>query len=97
MTYNLLKDYRKLTSVQVETVCLMHVTGTDLQARQNAQMMYEYVMNSITDEAKPSLASHELDLYEDRPKLFFHIVNQLFTATFLNAQATHDKLLELHP
>ena len=68
-----------------------------VQAKQNAQMMYEGVMNSITDEAKASLASHELDFYEDRPKLFFHIVNQLFTATFLNAQATHEKLLEFHP
>ena len=71
--------------------------GTDIRARQNAQMMYKCLKNSITDDAKSALASRELTFHEDGPTLFFHIVNQLFTATFSNAQATRDKLAEFHP
>ena len=56
-TYNLLEDYGKLSSAQVEAICLVQTTGPDLQAKQNAQMMYECVMNSIMDEAEASLAS----------------------------------------
>ena len=54
-------------------------------------------MNLIKDEVKGSLALCELDFHEDGPMPFCHIVNQLFAATFLNAQATHDKLAEFHP
>ena len=32
-----------------------------------------------------------------QPTLFLHIVNQLFTATFSNAQVTRDKLAEFYP
>ena len=60
-------------------------------------MMYEYVMNSVMDEAKESLASRELDFHEDGHSIFFYIVNQLSTATFSNAQATQDKLSNFHP
>ena len=38
-----------------------------------------------------------MDFYEDGPKLFFHLVNQLFMATFSNAQATRDQLSDFHP
>ena len=69
----------------------------DVRARQNAQMMYECLKNSITDDAKLALVSRELNFHEDGPTLFFHIVNQLFMATFSNAQATRDKLVEFHP
>ena len=71
--------------------------GTDVRAKQNAQMMYKCLKNSITDETKAALASCDLDFHEDGPILFFHIVNQLFTATFSNAQAMQDKLSEFHP
>ena len=64
---------------------------TDSQALQNDQMMYEFLMVSITDEAKSALASSDLDFSEDGQKLFFLIVNQLLTATFSNAQATRDQ------
>ena len=60
-------------------------------------MMYKCLKNSITDDAESALASCELNFHEDDPTLFFHIVNQLFTATFSNAQATRDKLAEFHP
>ena len=69
----------------------------DVRACQNAQMMYECLKNSITDNAKSALASCELNFHEDGPTLFFHIMNQLFTAMFSNAQATRDKLAEFHP
>ena len=58
MTYNILEDYSKLSTAQVETVHLVGVAGMYIQAKQNAQMMYECMMNSITKEAKVSLASH---------------------------------------
>ena len=54
-------------------------------------------MGSIMDKAKSALASSDLDFYEDGSKLFFHIVNQLFMATFSNAQATRDHLSDFHP
>ena len=60
-------------------------------------MMYKCLKNSITDDAESALASCELNFHEDGPTLFFHIVNQLFTAMFSNAQATRDKLAEFHP
>ena len=69
----------------------------DVRACQNAQMMYKCLKNSIMDDAKSALASRELNFHEDGPTLFFHIVNQLFTATFSNTQATRDKLAEFHP
>ena len=59
-------------------------------------MMYKCLINSITDEAKSTLAACELDFLEDGLTLFFHIVNQLITATFSNAQSTHDMLNEFH-
>ena len=34
---------------------------------------------------------------EDGLSLFFHVVSQLFTTTFSNAQATHGNLLDFHP
>ena len=88
VTYNLLKDYGKVTNDQVKAACMTCMTGPDIRAKQNSQMMYECLSNSIIDEAKAVMASSDLDFYEDGPVLFFHIMNQLFTATFLNAQAT---------
>ena len=96
-TYNLLDDYGKVNATQIEAARVARVGAGDIRARQNAQMMYECLKNSITDDAKSALASRELNFHEDGPTLFFHIVNQLFTATFSNAQATHDKLAEFHP
>lgn len=97
--FNLLEDYGKFDATDVETARLARVDPTSSQrARQNAQMMYECIMASITEEAKSSLASRaELDFHEDGPSLFFHLVSELFTATFSNAQATRDKLSEFHP
>ena len=93
-TYNLLDDYGKVNATQIEAARVARVGAGDIRARQNAQMMYECLKNSITDDAKSVLASRELNFHEDGPTLFFHIVNQLFTATFSNAQATRDKLAE---
>ena len=98
-TFNMLDDYGKLTSAQVEEACLLHNNvHTSLHAKQYAQMMYECVMNSIMEEAKSSLASQDhVMFHKDGPSLFFHIVMQLSTATFSNAQATCDKLADFHP
>ena len=91
--YNLLDDYSKLSEAQVEAAHILWIIpASSTTARQNAQMMYECLMASITDEAKSSLASHEVDFSEDGPKLFFHMVNHLFTVTFSNMQATWDYL-----
>ena len=54
-------------------------------------------MASITKEAKLALASRDHDFHEDGLSLFYHVVSQLFTATFSNAQATHDSLSDFHP
>ena len=96
-TYNLLDDYGKVNATQIEAAHVVRLGAGDIRARPNAQMMYECLKNSITDDAKSALASRELTFHEDGPTLFFHIVNQLFTATFSNAQATRDKLAEFHP
>ena len=96
-TSNLLDDYGKVNATQIETARVACAGAGDVRAHQNAQMMYECLKNSITDDAKSALASRELNFHEDGPTLFFHIVNQLFTATFSNAQATRDKLAEFHP
>ena len=96
-TYNPVDDYGKVNATQIETARVTCVGAGDVRARQNVQMMYECLKNSITDDAKSALASRELNFHEDGPMLFFHIVNQLFTATFSNAQATRDKLAEFHP
>ena len=93
-TFHLLDDYGKLMSDQIQVAW---TARTDSRALQNVQMMCECLMVSITDEAKSALALSDLDFYEDGPKLFFHIVNQLFMATFSNAQATRDQLSDFHP
>ena len=53
-------------------------------------------MASITEEAKSALASRDQDFHEDGPSLFYHVVSQLFIATFSNAQATRDNLSDFH-
>ena len=63
----------------------------------SSQMMYECLMASIAEEAKSALASRDQDFHKDGPSLFFHVVSQLFTATFSNAQATCDNLSDFHP
>ena len=82
VTYNLLEDYGKVSEDQVEAAHVTWATRPDIRAKQNAQMMYECLKNSITDEAKAAMASCNLHFHEDGPVLFFHIVNQLFSATF---------------
>ena len=54
-------------------------------------------MASITKEAKSALTSRDQDFHKDGPSLFFHVLSQLFTATFSNAQATRDNLSYFHP
>ena len=95
--YNLLDDYGKLTKPQVQaawTAC--NAADASPRAKQNSQMMYECLMASITDEVKSALASRDHDFHKDGPLLFYHVVSQLFMATFANAQATHDNLLDFH-
>ena len=54
-------------------------------------------MTSITEEAELALASRDQEFHEDGPSLFHHVVSQLFTATFSNAQATRENLADFHP
>ena len=90
--FNLLDDYGKITNLQVEAARVAHnAADASPRAKQNSQMMYECLMASI------ALTSRDQDFHEDGPSLFFHMVSQLFTATFSNAQATHDNLLDFHP
>ena len=98
INYNLLEDYSKITEPQGQAAWMAcNAPDASLRAKQNAQMMYECLMASITDEAKSALASWDNDIHEDGPSLFYHMVSQLFTATFSNAQATHDNLSDFHP
>ena len=93
-----LMTMKKITKPQVQAAQMAcNATDASPQAKQNAQMMYECLMASITEEAKLALTSKNNDIHEDGPSLFYHVVSQLFTATFLNAQATCDNLLDFHP
>ena len=95
--YNLLDDYRKITDLEVKAARAACITAdASPRAKQHSQMMYECLMASITEETKFALASRDQDFHEDGPSLFFHVVSQLFTATFSNAQATCDNLSEFH-
>ena len=96
--YNLLKDYGKITEPQVQAAWMACIAAdASPRAKQNSQMMYECLMASITEEAKSALTSRDQDFHEDGPSLFYHVVSQLFMATFSNAQATHDNLSDFHP
>ena len=96
--YNLLDDYGKITDAQVEAARVAcNAADASPRAKQNSQMMYECLMASITEEAKSALASRDQEFHEDGPSLFHHVVSQLFTATFSNAQATRDNLADFHP
>ena len=62
--FNMVEDYGKITTDQVEAACMMRNThGANLRAHQNAQLMYKCLINSITDEAKASLATSTLDFH----------------------------------
>ena len=96
--YNLLDDYGKITNEQVKAAQVArNAADASPRAKQNSQMMYECLMASITEEAKSALASRDQEFHEDSPSLFHHVVSQLFTATFSNAQATRDNLADFHP
>ena len=95
--YNLLDNYGKITDLQVEAAqAARNTADASPRAKQNSQMMYECLMASITEEAKSALASWDQDFHKDGPSLFFHVVSQLFVATFSNAQATCDNLSDFH-
>ena len=96
--YNLLDDYGKITDAQVEAARVArNAADASPRAKQNSQMMYECLMASITEEAKSALTSRDQEFHKDGPSLFHHVVSQLFTATFSNAQATRDNLADFHP
>ena len=96
--YNLLDDYGKITAPQVEAARVArNAADASPRAKQNSQMMYECLKASITEEAKSALASRDQEFHEDGPSLFYHVVSQLFTATFSNTQVTHDNLVDFHP
>ena len=96
--YNLLNDYGKIMDLQVEAAWMArNAMDASPRAKQNSQMMYECLMTSITEEAKSALASRDQDFHEDDPSLFYHVVSQLFTATFSNAQATCDNISDFRP
>ena len=96
--YNLLDDYGRITNLQVEAARVAHkAMDASPRAKQNSQMMYECLIASITKEAKSAFTSRDQDFHKDSPSLFFHMVSQLFMATFSNAQVTHDNLSDFHP
>ena len=93
-----LYHYSKITDAQVEAArAARNTADASPQAKQNSQMMYECLMASTTEEAKSALTSRDQEFHEDGPSLFYHVVSQLFTATFSNAQATRDNLADFHP
>ena len=59
------KLWPPVTLTLVEAAHVTQTMGIDVRAKQNAQMMYECLKNSITDEAKAALASCDLDFHED--------------------------------
>ena len=96
--YNLLNDYGEITDAQVKAARVArNAVDASPRAKQNSQMMYGCLMASITEEAKLALASRDQEFHQDGPALFHHVVSQLFTATFSNAQATWDNLADFHP
>ena len=96
--YNLLEDYSKITKPQVQAAWTAHnAADASPRAKQNSKMRYECLMASITEEAKSALASRDQDFHEDGLSLFYHVVSQLFMATFSNPQATCDNLSDFHP
>ena len=96
--YNLLEDYGKITEPQVQATWMAcNAADASPQAKQNSRMMYECLMASITEEVKSALTSRDQDFHENGLTLFYHVVSKLFTATFSNAQATHDNLSDFHP
>ena len=96
--YNILNVYGKITDLQVEAArAACNAVDANPRAKQNSQMMYKCLMASMTKEAKSPLASRNQYFHEDGPSLFFHVVSQLFTATFSNAQVTCDNLSDFHP
>ena len=62
-TYNFLDDYGKVNAAQIKTARVTRVGAGDARARQNAQMMYECLMNSITDDANAVLPHRESTLH----------------------------------
>ena len=95
--YNLLDDYGKITEPQVQVAQTAHnAADASPRSKQNSHMMYECIRASITEEANLSLTSRDQDFHEDGLSLFYHVVSQLFTAIFSNAQATCDNLSDFH-
>ena len=95
--YNLLDDYGKIMDLQVEAAQMAcNTVDASPRAKQNSQMMYKCLMASTTKEAKSALASKDQDFHEGGLSLFYHVVSQLFTATFSNAQVTCDNLSDFH-
>ena len=97
---HLLDDYGQLTMVSVETVRTARAAANaDVRAKQNAQMMYECIINSLSDDARSNLANRSVDtnFHEDGPLLFYTIITDTFQATFSNAQATRGALLNFQP
>ena len=93
-------DYGQLTRAAVETARVARAApNADIRAKQNAQMMYECIMNSMSDDARSNLANRSVDtnFHEDGPLLFYTILTDTFQATFSNAQATRDALLNFQP
>ena len=92
--------YGQLDRAAVETARVTRAApNADVRAKQNAQMMYECIMNSLSDDARSNLANHSVDtnFHEDGPLLFYTILTDTFQATFSNAQATRDALLNFQP
>ena len=95
--YNLLEDYSKITEPQVQAAWMAcNAADASPQAKQNSRMMYACLIASITEEAKSALTSRDQDFHGNGLTLFYHVVSKLFTATFSNAQATHDNLSDFH-
>ncbi len=94
---DLLTNYGRITSAQVETARVASEAGNELRDKQNASMMYECLWNSIATDYRATLASQTFQHNNDGPKLFHHLATQTQEATFAQAIATRSQLGSLHP
>ena len=94
---DLLTDYGRITSQQVETARNTREAANDLRAKQNATMMYECLWNSLTSAFRTVLLDQGTDFHDDGPTLFHHLAKKTQQATFAQAISTRNNLATVHP
>ena len=100
---NLFTDYgriQKQTLLDVRTARDADNTDNGLRQRQNANMFYHCLWNSLSSTMKETLdVDPELttEIQEDGPLLFFKLVTMSQQTTFIQANSMRDQLNTLHP